>query len=1124
MKRRFILFAALLPLSLVFSIGLTGAKNPEHGRVPGTLQRANPAPDIQPFEDHPHGGAAISGVKAILPKTDDFSPYVAGMVAQVSQEQYTEYLQTLQDFVTRNTLTTNCDQAAAWILSQFQSFGLDAYYDAFTLSGQTKFNVIGELPGSVYPDSVLFITAHYDATAGQPLSPEPVAPGADDNGSGTACVIECARILSRYQFERTIRFVAFAGEEQGLVGSFYYVQHLLQANTAVVGSFNHDMIAASGSGSPPYSMSIITNNNPISLAMAAKISEAASTFIPWYMTANVVIAPGSASSDHYFFWQAGWAATFSIQAAAYPYYHTANDLLVNCNMEYAANFTKTAIAALADFAVPLGGGTELAGAVSGVWTQAGNPYSVVDSIWVSQDSSLTIEPGVFIIFNGHYPFKVLQNATLRALGSADDPIQFLATDPDSGWGGIRFLSASDSSRLEFCSLKHGWAYGAGEDAWGGGIYCSASSPVLDHCLISNCSAGQGGAVACTNSSNSIISNCTFADNSAGSGDGLYCSDSSPILHNCILWDMSTPEIATIGMSDPQITYSDILGGWPGEGNLSSNPLFVNPSLGNYHLQSIVGSYAFGAWAPDSSYSPCIDAGDPASSYSDEPEPNGDRIDMGNYGNTAQASLSLNDPHYAFGEVSGSWSATENNPMYVIGNIYIPSGQTLVIEPGVQVIFQGHYRLEVDGAATLLAVGTIEDSITFTAADPEEGWQGIRFLSASDSSYLQYCHLTRGIAEGPGEYAWGGAIFCDSAANATVQNCLIDSCQAISGGAIYCTQAAPAISGCALIGNSASSGGAIYCAEASPVIRGCALIGDSAGSGGAIYCNHSSPVIEGNALSENSGSNGGAVTLWFSSGQINNNVISENSAIGFAGGIYCFNSDPTLVNNTIAANSSANGGGIFTVGNLSLELINCILCDNSSTQMVVGGGTSPQVSYCDIQGGWPGEGNLDVDPEFLSGPLSNYQLSAGSPCVDAGNPDSQYNDPEDPANPGYALWPAWGTVRNDLGAFGGQGATNWVGVEPGPEKHNISKEFSLEQNYPNPFNPTTTIRFALPQPARISLKIFDIQGKEVATLADGWFGAGSHQVTFSHKDLASGIYIYKLEANDHAASGKMVLMK
>ena len=79
-------------------------------------------------------------------------------------------------------------------------------------------------------------------------------------------------------------------------------------------------------------------------------------------------------------------------------------------------------------------------------------------------------------------------------------------------------------------------------------------------------------------------------------------------------------------------------------------------------------------------------------------------------------------------------------------------------------------------------------------------------------------------------------------------------------------------------------------------------------------------------------------------------------------------------------------------------------------------------------------------------------------------------------------------------------------------------------YPNPFNPTTTLSFTLPSPARVSLSVYDVSGRLVTTLMNGWRDAGSHQVTFDGSGLVSGVYIYRLQAADFSASGKMVLMK
>jgi hypothetical protein len=85
-------------------------------------------------------------------------------------------------------------------------------------------------------------------------------------------------------------------------------------------------------------------------------------------------------------------------------------------------------------------------------------------------------------------------------------------------------------------------------------------------------------------------------------------------------------------------------------------------------------------------------------------------------------------------------------------------------------------------------------------------------------------------------------------------------------------------------------------------------------------------------------------------------------------------------------------------------------------------------------------------------------------------------------------------------------------------------YSLEQNYPNPFNPTTTIEFALPKQAKVTLKVYNLLGQEVATLVNGTLGAGRYTSEFDAAKLASGTYIYRLSADDFIKTSKMLLIK
>ncbi len=89
---------------------------------------------------------------------------------------------------------------------------------------------------------------------------------------------------------------------------------------------------------------------------------------------------------------------------------------------------------------------------------------------------------------------------------------------------------------------------------------------------------------------------------------------------------------------------------------------------------------------------------------------------------------------------------------------------------------------------------------------------------------------------------------------------------------------------------------------------------------------------------------------------------------------------------------------------------------------------------------------------------------------------------------------------------------------------VPTEFRLEQNYPNPFNPSTTIRFALPKTSNVTIKIYDVLGRQVATLVDEEYQAGVYKVVFEAGELASGLYIYRIQTQSFTQSRKLMLLK
>ena len=190
-----------------------------------------------------------------------------------------------------------------------------------------------------------------------------------------------------------------------------------------------------------------------------------------------------------------------------------------------------------------------------------------------------------------------------------------------------------------------------ENYSGGGMNnISGSSPTLTNCIFTGNLAGDAGGGMCNEESSPILTNCTFSGNWATeSGGGMSNKENSnPALINCILWGNTASSGGQIHKEDTcfvTITYSDIQGGWLGTGNINTDPCFADAFNGDYHLKSEAGRWNPDSetWTIDSVTSPCIDAGDPTSDWKAELWPHGCLINMGAYGGTPEASMSLLDP-------------------------------------------------------------------------------------------------------------------------------------------------------------------------------------------------------------------------------------------------------------------------------------------------------------------------------------------------------------------------------------------------------------------------------------------------------------------------------------------------
>lgn len=193
-------------------------------------------------------------------------------------------------------------------------------------------------------------------------------------------------------------------------------------------------------------------------------------------------------------------------------------------------------------------------------------------------------------------------------------------------------------------------------------------------------------------------------------------------------------------------------------------------------------------------------------------------------------------------------------------------------------------------------------------------------------------------------------------------------------------------------------------------------------------------------------------------------------------------------------------------------------------------TPPQdgvFSYCLSEHHLEGVGNLQEDPSFHAD-LGVPYLGPLSPCVDAGDPGIAFRDVEDSSLPGMALWPSQGGLRNDIGATGGPFAfsadTNWVGVEPGWQPVERPAGLLLGEPYPNPFNPVTHVEYWLQAPGTVELFVFDMLGRRVMVLEEGPKGTGWHVASVKGNELASGVYVLRLDNGVEQAARKIVLLR
>ncbi|MCX6639139.1 MAG: right-handed parallel beta-helix repeat-containing protein [bacterium] len=373
-------------------------------------------------------------------------------------------------------------------------------------------------------------------------------------------------------------------------------------------------------------------------------------------------------------------------------------------------------------------------------------------------------------------------------------------------------------------------------------------------------------------------------------------------------------------------------------------------------------------------------------------------------------------------ISGALSGVLTNETYIVDDsIYVQAEDSLVIEPGSSLLFNGFFNFGIYGY--LYAVGTETDSIYFQPAPGQDSLRTIVFQTGSSgSSTLSYCYITGCAQSAINAYytpitithctitnntaSWGGGIYC-SHADATISDCVItNNICGNNGGGIYCTGCNPIITNCIVNGNlcntqpttSSGMGGGGICANhsSSPTITGCTVNGNhSLWHGGGISMNDNShPVISYCLIADNScDSSGGGIAIFTNCLPLIANCTIVRDTTDFMGGaIYMLASTPTI-KNTIMADCIGEGAVYFDNSPLAVLRYN----DFSNPQIQTFAGTVPDSlgtintvnlngDSCDVFS------NLYMPPEFVDPNQGNYHIDNQSPCVDAGDPTSPF-DPD-----------------------------------------------------------------------------------------------------------------------------------
>lgn len=265
--------------------------------------------------------------------------WIEERVSRVDRASVESSLTSLVSFQTRQSLSAGFKQAVSWARQQLKDMGYTVTVKTISVNGSPSENIVADKKGlGQGPRKVVVVTAHLDSIniAGGAAA---AAPGADDNGSGSAGALEMARVFSDHPSEHDIRFILFGGEEQGLFGSRQYVASLSPTEKQrILAVLNMDMIGSLNTTN----RSVMLEGAPLSQRLIDSLSEAAATYTE--LTVETSLNPFA--SDHVPFINANIPAVLTIESAdnTNGNIHSAADTLNHIDYDFAVEILRMNVA------------------------------------------------------------------------------------------------------------------------------------------------------------------------------------------------------------------------------------------------------------------------------------------------------------------------------------------------------------------------------------------------------------------------------------------------------------------------------------------------------------------------------------------------------------------------------------------------------------------------------------------------------------------------------------------------------------------------------------------------------------------------------------------------------------